>query len=291
MWASHQLLVSDNSYIANNRAGRGGGAFATNPQPSACLVSLFAGTVLENNTAPRGGAIWSYGNVLIGPRGTVRNHYAGIDGGAVWSGLGSTIEVIGESEVVGNVAENHGGAFYLSGPAKEPGDGSHVTPEQERRLHYYGDVLRAIDIDVNSSLISNNTARAGDGGVAYIDGANRFVVIDTSTLTNNSAPTGTAGAIYSGVRSRMEVRGTAQLSHNSAEQAGAFHLHSVSSLVVQDAARFEDNVAQQDGGAIFAELSETRREISPRFVHASTSCAATSVRGLQPGACPHTRGR
>ena len=196
MWASHQLLISDNSYIAHNRAGRGGGALATNPQPSACLVSVFGDALLENNTAPRGGAIWSYGNVLIGPRGTVRNHYAEIDGGAVWSGLGATIEVIGESEVSGNLAENHGGAFYLSGPAKEPGDGSHVTPEQERRLHYYGDVVRAIDIDVNSSFIANNSARTGDGGVAYIDGANRFVIIDSSTITNNSASAGAPDAVF-----------------------------------------------------------------------------------------------
>ena len=188
MWDSVALIIQASSFIAYNRAGRGGGsvrlhplitpssphsllflslcrlialpgALATNPQPNACTISISSNSVLASNVAKRGGAVWSYGNLVIGPHGTVRDHLATIDGGAAWIGFGATIQTREASVISGNVAASHGGGFYVEG---ETNSASSVA-----------------DIHLNASTLTNNSARGGNAGVIYVN---------TSAASNHAAP-------------------------------------------------------------------------------------------------------
>lgn len=266
IWSSGASLELVDVSLSGNRATSGGAIYAA-PDPDQEL--RLQRVTLTGNQANEGGAIYLSGSMradettLVGNRAT--------RGGALWfdgvvasstqslafveNGAVSGAGAYGSGEIRGAVFERNlgdeGGAITTTGP------------------------LTLIEVSVVA-----NRAEGGDGGGVL---ATAPMTVQGGTMSSNEA-SGLGGAISA--TDRLTVVGTA-FDENRARSGGGVASSGFTRL---DGARFVDNVAEANGGAVFATCSSSDLEIDATAILASRAVRGAALwMGGRRGRVSNTR--
>lgn len=204
-------VIINNSNIDNNTATQDGGAIssdtgvvtitnsslnnnsAVNDDGGAIItfapLTLNNVTLDGNNSGDRGGAIYAFGTDLIIENQTVfSNNSAGHNGGALYTGSGSSTLSITDSTFNSNTTAQHGGALYLD-------NGTHIISntlfQSNTSVKRGGAIFTYGNLTINLNTIFDANQASDDGGAIY---ANDTITITDSTLRFNSA-TDQGGAV------------------------------------------------------------------------------------------------
>ena len=247
---SHLELVNSvfRSNIANNTGGalyvlgRNMSSNTTNMTVNVVndLVSIIVyGCNFSNNSALRGGAVYSYGVSLAMRSNTFASNFAKDNGGAVMIGRG-TVEVA-QCILSYNTAEYNGGAFYCF-------DNSSVIIENStfafnNVIHNAGGIngVQSQVLILNSVFRGNNAKWGG----AIASHNNATITIEECSFEYNTAKWGGALASYKAV---LIVNRSILAKHEVMRQGGVAHAHE--SLLIIEASSFSNNRALEDGGVL-----------------------------------------
>lgn len=237
------LICEDCNFIGN-QAENGGAIFAHS-------YTLVANNLFENNTAECGGAIYKGGGEYVAVyNSTFRKNIAvSTYGGAIYT---ATEVLIEDSYFINNRAKNRGGAIctdYIQFSGKSNFTGNTVQNGEGGAIY-----TNKIATYVTGLYFESNTVDSGDGGALYIFKKSGDVYFSNSTFIRNQATTD-GGAIYSDSKSTNFNFNNCIFKENQATGSiltcygGAIcskgNLNAYCSL-------FEDNYADNDGGAIYA---------------------------------------
>lgn len=263
---SYGIVTIQDSIIRNNLSGGG-------------IYNLFGtltvdNTVIENNDVSygNGGGIYNHGGTLNVHNSVVRANYAKdgggiynivgtvvihdsiVDNNAVNNGYGGGIHTVSgiitlaHSTVISNYGGRGGGGIYLGGSLS--GDKGTITIEQSSIEQNLADNGGGISIEyglvnINKSMISNNSAKFLGGGINNSYGLN----ITNSTIYSNTAAHYGGGIISAG---RPITIMNSTVSGNSASYGGGIafvangDLTLVSSTII-------NNEAVAEGGGVFSD--------------------------------------
>ncbi len=219
--------------LANGDSGSGGGLLSTDG------VVLVFDSLFDGNAAARaGGAIEVIDGFTRLAGTTVSNNNAGVTvaaapgsgGGMHVTGNDSTFILV-DSTFIGNVAQNQGGALWN---------------QTDSQLLLQG-----------NNRIESNSAILGVGGGVYNRGF--FRAVDSIFESNSSGENG--GGIFVTSTGEGDVRGSELTGNTATLGAGIFNGGALSAL---DSV-FTDNVAANDGGAIFTDPTTTTNESGNTF--------------------------
>lgn len=177
-----------------------------------------------NNSAnsSRAGAIYANKFIYIG-ESIFENNTSQGKGGAVYSDF---VQFGGESKFINNSAKSHGGAIYTEEIAPQV---SNLTFDSNHARDDFGGALyinkNCRNVSFYSCIFANNVADAGDGGAIHSDSRGTYLKLYNCTFTNNHATGGSAKRYGGAVCSFGNV--------------------------LVDKCTFNDNWAQNKGGAIY----------------------------------------
>lgn len=204
--------------------GSAGGAISTYG------ILVINGSLLENNSAPAGGAIYvpATTNLVISDS-TLRNNQAtgqtvngsGL-GGAIFLNAPSSL-TIHHTRIENNTASIGGGIYNATSPS-------------------------AISIDQNS-ILDGNSATTSSGGAIYSKGS---LFVERSTLSNNTAA-GLGGGIFNQNGSLIVSEVVFQNNSSSFQGGGIANLSSTNLVVTNTT--FDGNHAAYRGGGLHASLT------------------------------------
>lgn len=208
----------------NNEAEIGGAIYKTGDDFIAVEDSTFVG---NNATSGPGGAVYGATYVSIGHSNFTGNT-AKKEGGAIYS---KYIQFDGESSFIANHAKGHGGAIYTSKIAREVND---LYFESNYADDDFGGALyinnKCGDVYFNNLTFTDNHAVAGDGGALYSDSGSTNLNLNNCVFIGNSA--------YGGVEKRYG---------GAVRACGNINVYN---------SYFKDNLAENHGGAIYANKLE-----------------------------------
>ncbi len=245
---SISLTLGSNVYSTSAGQGNSGSSdSATNP----------SGSIMFKNTAAsgNGGAISAKGEVTVTSGSNIYNNTASENGGAI--SAESKVTVINSAVSSNTATEGSGGAIStLAGVAVS--DSSTVSGNTAEVNG--GAISAAGDVTVSASTLNNNTATEGSGGA--ISAAGKVTVSNSEFIENVAMDEG--GAIYGEseviiLKPSIPSEKT-KFTENSADFGGA--IYAGAPINISDA-NFEDNTAEEAGGAIFISSdSEEKSSIS-----------------------------
>jgi predicted outer membrane repeat protein len=245
---SISLTLGSNVYSTSAGQGNSGSSdSATNP----------SGSIMFKNTAASGsgGAISAKGEVTVTSGTNIYNNTASVNGGAI--SAESKVTVVNSAVSSNTATEGSGGAIStLAGVAvSDTSTFSNNTAEVNG-----GAITAGGDVTVSASTLNNNTATEGSGGA--ISAAGKVTVSNSEFIENVAMDEG--GAIYGEseviiLKPSIPSEKT-YFTENSADFGGA--IYAGDSVKISDA-NFEDNTAEEAGGAIFISTdSEEKSSIS-----------------------------
>ena len=203
-------------------------------------------TLTDGKTAGDGGAIFSTEPLTLN-NVVIRSSYALSRGGGVFVATPGKVSIV-NSRIVHNGVGDGGGGLYL----RAAGGSSVVkTTIADNSARHGGGLYASAEgpkgsVLIDTCNISNNTARAGNGGGLQFLGVNQAkLVIKNSLITGNSA-TGAGGGLYLAKSSAVISKTT--FSNNSAGRGGALADDRGLSLTVSGS-RFVANRATDAGDA------------------------------------------
>ena len=286
LYSKTGIVFGDNARLINNQAAPpisgpyyGGGAiFLAGTSDSKVIFGK--NSLIENNTAYSGGAIFATGSVTFGEGATIRGNHASSQGGAlnVTGALTLNSDSLVEfNEVVKEGVTTYGGAFFIKGNATITGstfrnnkttatgwggaiyiqdgflnisDGSFMEGNEA----FYGGAIFAntVNIDINHTSLKNN--KATNGGAL-------FVSASTVSIQDEIKGTNPAGTIFEG--------------NTAVTSGGAIYAQSSSTLSLGYGTRFEGNEASK-GGAIYA-LSSTNIDLKPSLLKNNKATYAGAI--------------
>ena len=245
---SISLTLGSNVYSTSAGQGNSGSSdSATNP----------SGSIMFKNTAAsgNGGAISAKGEVTVTSGSNIYNNTASVNGGAI-SAVGQV--AVAASTVSSNTATtgNGGAISTLAGVAIS--DTSTVSSNTAELSG--GAVSAGGEVTVSASTLNYNAATEGSGGAISAEGT---VTISNSEFTENEA--GYEGGAISSASEVITTKANnssekTNFTDNSADIGGA--IYAGDSVDISDA-KFENNIAEEAGGAIFiAPESEQKSSIN-----------------------------
>ena len=188
--APSTLRVRAGSRLDNNRVIRnGGGIFSSD---GGVIEVEITDSTLSNNQAiddflGHGGGIYTTGNTVV-ERSTFSGNVAGEDGGGLYAGSGSQVEM-GDSTFSGNTGYDDGGGLYTrSGSQVEMGDSTfsgNVAKENGGGIAYAGD-----SATITNSTVTGNGDEFSAGGIWVSPVAATAPTIGGSIVAGNTAPSG-----------------------------------------------------------------------------------------------------
>ncbi len=203
-----EVNISDMTATGNSAEWNGGVLYISGTK----INVVIADSVIENNTAPSGGAVWIGGGSLRIENTRLYKNSA-TNGGAVYAAAGSV--TLDGCTVSKNTATKEGGAVYSTG---------------------------AVINTVNGSFAENT---AGNGGAIYIESA--ALTVNGTTFTNNAASNG--GAVMLRNEASAEITG-ANFADNTATSGGAVNV-SGATLTILEGTTFTGNTATGNGGGVW----------------------------------------
>jgi predicted outer membrane repeat protein len=245
---SISLTLGSNVYSTSAGQGNSGSSdSATNP----------SGSIMFRNTAAsgNGGAISAKGEVTVTSGSNIYNNTASVNGGAI--SAESKVTVVNSAVSSNTATGGSGGAIStLAGVAvSDTSTVSNNTAEVNG-----GGITAGGDVTVSASTLNNNTATEGSGGA--ISAAGKVTVSNSEFIENVAMDEG--GAIYGEseviILKPSMPSGKTYFTENSADFGGA--IYAGQSVKISDT-NFEDNTAEEAGGAIFISSdSEEKSSIS-----------------------------
>ncbi len=206
--------------ISGNNGNKSGGAiFLNNKDKKGGTVNMYGGTI-ANNTAQKGGVIYSEcGGTINLAGGTISGNKATNGDGGVINMAGGTVTISG-AKLTGNTSSQYGGAVYLYNGVTATMTGGEISSNQAASeggaVHVYGTSTfnlsggkitgnSSVDggaiylnrepsvLNMSGGVISGNTA-TGNGGGVYIYRSGSICNLSGGTIENNTA--GSGGGIY-----------------------------------------------------------------------------------------------
>ena len=178
--------------------------------------------IKNSASSSRAGAIYANKFLYIGDSIFENNTSQG-KGGAVYSDF---VQFGGESKFINNSAKSHGGAIYTDEIAPQV---SNLTFDSNHARDDFGGALyinkNCRNVSFHSCIFANNVADAGDGGAIHSDSRGTYLKLYNCTFTSNHATGGSAKRYGGAVCSFGNV--------------------------LVDKCTFNDNWAQNKGGAIY----------------------------------------
>lgn len=258
------LAFSNNaSDMSDSDAIYGAGAIAAN---DTVTFSNTGALTFTNNSvrtnedeSASGGAIYASGGASFSNTGAISfsGNSAMTHGGAIHTGgtTGSlTFTDIAENiSFTGNTAGENGGAINNDYEAVEWSNVGHVTFSGNiAEAGAGGAIWSGGDVTVNTASsfsMTGNEARGGSGGGIYSDGNVTFSGVGSLTFSDNHAYS-SGGAISAYGDITISDSGSAAFSGNTAYEGGALDAYNVSISGNTGTVLFEDNSAENAGGAI-----------------------------------------
>ena len=167
------LTITDSVFENNFSEGAGGGIHVGAPE------ATIARTVIRNNevdpdpNVPNvgGGLSVAAGSTVSVDASTISGNRAGDLGGAAWVGEGATLNIGGDSDVVGNRSQGNGGGIYNDGGIvtfdfSDLFDNKAIFGENANGGGIYSD---GGSVTVSSSKVLRNTS-SFDGGAIFMNG-------------------------------------------------------------------------------------------------------------------------
>ncbi|MEM7114558.1 MAG: choice-of-anchor Q domain-containing protein [Chloroflexota bacterium] len=282
-------VTIDSITFKNGRSSTGGAIQNLNESSSLTILnSHFQG---NQATTSIGGAIASRGPLTI-KRTTFINNRADLAGGAIHQNPSSTIDVLIENSVFDNnhVTDGHSGALYVL-------DGNVTVRNSTFKNNSSSMDAGAVQFHAASSAVienstfSNNSAGTLGGALRILSAATSNPMVIRSTEFNNNSADQHGGAIYatgsltnlnisnatfSGNAVELEggaiyhkdgtfsIENSEFSNNNAATLGGALRILDVATTdpMIITASQFNDNSAEEHGGAIYATGSLTNLNIS-----------------------------
>ncbi len=236
------INISD-SMVRNNSAGTDGGAIYID---KGSLAFTGGWTLRENAAGGNGGAIAVMGQAVASFKAEkycliYSNRARGGHGGVVYLGNNTTIRLYATDGyimyVYANSASQNGGALYAD-------NGGYFD---------------------NYGLVLYDRNRADNGGAIYLSNGSRVwlddYVDDRPQLWDNRADSGCGGAVYAENSLRVQCTGATfgrnDIGNQATVNGGAVYLNN--SPFIAEKCIFQDNIAAQDGGAIWCANNTTAR--------------------------------
>ena len=209
--------------------------------------------IIENCSAPVGGAVYHSGNgsVAVNGEAKIQNNAATTgNGGAVYL-TGGTVNVSGSAVLSKNKAEaGNGGAIYVGSAVIEVDKSAKFSENtaQSGGAIYAGSgtitVEKTEGYDTAPSFTGNTAST--DGGAIWVGMGS--VGVSGGSLSGNTAA-GKGGAVFADNAS-VSVSGTAVLSSDKADKGGA--VYAERGIVTLSGGSLSGNSASTDGGAVYA---------------------------------------
>ena len=232
-----QSFTMTGGCIRNNTAQRGGGVYTVNE------VAISGGDITNNNASLYGGGVCidqTQKGTEIKPftlsGGTIADNVAKLHGGGFYVNLASKGKVRLENGVVmGNKAGEQGGGFWYSGVA-------------------------TTNLVAGGTLVSNNLASVGGGFYAQ-NKAN--LVVDGGTIVDNVATNGGGGGFYVTGSSLVLSGGTVKQNEAQGKNGngGGFYVNQ-SAVSLRGNVDIESNQADGNGGGLAVLCNASTHEIT-----------------------------
>ncbi|MCL2144435.1 MAG: hypothetical protein FWH43_02945, partial [Endomicrobia bacterium] len=280
----------------SNRANNSGGAIFNDSNSGITFTS--ATVIFSSNTASSGGAIYNTGNANISFTGsavTFSSNTAGTDGGAIYiTNLASFLNFSNSIvDFIGNRASGIGGAIYITGANSSLTFSSGVATFISNTAYNVavsvvnnGGAIYATDGSnvtfENGNLAIFNYNRASSGGAMYVDAATATFTNSIATFTENRAINGSGGALYINIATAAFINSISTFTGNQASSygfGGAIYIlgdtdRSYLSFI-DSTATFTDNMAGQNGGAIYTTGSNSFVNFSNSVVTFTNNAAGS----------------
>lgn len=295
------------THFLNNSASYAGGAvFATESS-----MSWTGETMFTDNTAWSGGAIYAVSSSVVwGVEETMfyNNNASGYHGGAIMAEISSSISWDGVALFIGNGAQGFGGAVYTGKSSNVFWDGnatftsnsgflggaiamekwSNISWKGETvfmdndAIHWGGGVYvqdySTISWTGNTTFLNNS---GSDGGGLMIFNSSVGTWSGDTTFARNMGSDG-GGGLNVNSDSNASWTGVTSFIGNMGKRGGAMFVWN-SNLAWTESTTFADNVADLDGGAVYATIeADIRCQGSTAFLNntaATGNGGALSVHG------------
>jgi CSLREA domain-containing protein len=262
-----------NSLLQRNSAGRGGAIFATDNE------LLIDNTIIRDNQAlsGSGGALNCDNCDLTINLSTMEDNNANaVQGGALY--CRDCVAEISRSTLADNVAHLGGGAALFASTEPYPSEAISITRSlitgNYSEQGNGGGIFCECDLRLTDSTVRANAALVGNGGGIYAQHA--LLEIDGSTINGNFAAQGSGGGIYYQVEGpeRLFLLYNSTISGNSALEGGGVSLKTLGeteatiryATITGNSATAVTNA----GGAIFVEPAGNPLIMSRNIVHANS---------------------
>ena len=258
--SSESVEIIDSTFINNSASLNGGAVFIASAYTSAITSSSsIIGSTFINNSALNGGAIYLNSNSVNILLSTFNFNNASLDGGVIYVD-GDHVNLI-DSSFTNNTAGDDGGALYWSG---NNGIINNITCTNNKGISADksdGDTsstrggticLTGSNVILSNSTFTLSSAYMDDGkDSSKVDGGAVFVtgngVTITDTIFNSCTATNNGGALY--VIGNNTQIGNCDFDNCGASDGAALYVDGVGCKLYDSS--FENNIARDDGGAIF----------------------------------------
>jgi predicted outer membrane repeat protein len=190
-------------------------------------------------TAISGAAIYSANNLSV-VNCTFANHTATVDGGAVYSAIGSTTFIRSSTFSSGTAAS--GAAVYSQSVMTIDSSAFNANTAKTAGGSVYCD---ACTLTTHSSTFSNNNCTNGDGGAMYIEGT--ATISDSNFTVNDAIAHGGAIVVSNSTDTRTLQLSNVQFLQNTAGRAGAAifsnGVYLNASIIADTSTSFQQNTA------------------------------------------------
>ena len=223
--------------LSGGTAAEGGGAIFSESANLTLDNCTFEGNVATDGN---GGAVWAEGGNVTIVGGEFLSNTAAIYGGAVYAVEGRLV-VEGGSRFEGNKAVVGGGLFC--GLAGDMGANDPLVLCSSAHAEFVSNA----DVRDNNDDVEDFSYLDGGGAAAFM-----FADVDiTNSVFDGNKARHSGGALHGGAQTEISVNGCTFVDNASEKFGGAI---SASSMTLGGSTNFTRNVADQDGGAVSANI-------------------------------------
>ncbi len=248
--ANPRATVSVEDTVIDNNAGTGISLNSTDAEITSVEIT-------ENTAMFGGGSFIGKGSNVVFSDCLISKNSVDADGGGLWIGGGSSVQIKNNTVISKNTANWEGGGISIWKTDNNTGnalsmEGSDVLENSAVRGGG-GIYAQDIELDLTSCGISENSVSGTVEGGGGIYATNTLVRLNAVTMDGNNAASKNGGAIYAMNGSDVQVYGLSAFSNNAALNGGA--IYSAADKVLLDSTNggisFEANTATEEGGAIW----------------------------------------
>ena len=255
IYVDRGMLTTNNATLQDNMASFNGGAIFV----WGSTTTTLNGSIIDNNTAPHGGGIFVYSSsgLLSVNDSEVTHNSATSDGGGISLEYGAELAVR-NSLIAYNHSDRRGGGIFKDAGSQRLPTSLNGTEFRENTADWSGGAvfIWRTPLAISSCSFIENQADEYGGALGYQNNSTELVSISGTTFDGNTAGWDGGAIHFSG---ELMTLNKCELKKNSAVNGGALHngpavdskyIIRADTTVSITGGTFEDNFADQEGGAI-----------------------------------------